>query len=154
MIFYFLQIKMIKKITYLETFSVRHLVLRVGKPIETCFFEDDDSDSTVHFGYFENEILVGVVSLFKNKNIIFDATNPFQIRGMAVLENHRKNGIRELLIKKCEVYVTENLGDLIWFNARVIAVKFYEKLGYTAIGNSFDISDIGKHFIMSKTVCR
>lgn len=42
----------IKKITDLETYSVRHVVLRKGKPIETCRFEGDDLPSTSHFGYF------------------------------------------------------------------------------------------------------
>ena len=40
----------VKKITALETYTVRQEVLRKGKPIETCHFIGDDATTTTHFG--------------------------------------------------------------------------------------------------------
>jgi predicted GNAT family N-acyltransferase len=141
---------MIQEIKARETFLVRQLVLRQGKPIETCAFDGDNLSTTRHFGYFENEILVGVVSVFKNENSLFKIDNQFQIRGMAILESHQKKGIGQKLIFACEEYVKENSGNLIWFNARINATDFYKKMNYDIVGDSFEIKDIGTHFLMKK----
>lgn len=142
----------IKKITYLETYSVRHAVLRKGKPIETCQFEGDDLPTTQHFGYFLNNTLIGIISVFKNNNNIFDVKTQYQIRGMAVLESHQKKGIGDLLVKHGEAYCKKAQADLIWFNARTAAVGFYEKLGYAKIGTAFEIKDVGEHYLMAKNI--
>ena len=61
----------IKKISSLETYPVRHEVLRKGKPIETCQFKGDDDDNTTHFGFFLKDKLVGIISIFKENNNLF-----------------------------------------------------------------------------------
>lgn len=138
------------EIPYQDTFSVRHPVLREGKPIESCLFDGDDLKTTKHFGLFVAKKIVGVVSIYKNKNSTFKAVNPFQIRGMAVLATFQKKGYGELLVLHCEKYILEQNGDLIWFNAREVAVGFYEKLHFSKWGNSFLIADVGIHYIMFK----
>ena len=142
---------MIKEITITEAFSVRHPVLRPGKSIESCHFEGDDLDSTIHFGFFEAENLSGIISVFKNNHAFF-AQNQFQIRGMAVLKAHQKKGIGAKLVRFAEQYIQKQNGILIWFNARIIAVGFYEKLGYQIIGDSFEIPEIGTHYVMFKNI--
>ncbi len=140
----------IKEIHFQKTFEVRHPVLRAGRPIETCHFNGDELESTKHFGFFDDEKLTGVLSVYQNKNANFNAVNPFQIRGMAVLPPFQKKGIGELLVQHCEKYVAENKGDLIWFNARELAVGFYERLNYTKLGDAFLIADVGIHYLMYK----
>lgn len=142
----------IKKITDLETYSVRHAVLRIGKPIETCQFEGDHLPTTHHFGYYQNNNLTGIISIFKNNNSIFAPSNQYQIRGMAVLELHQKKGIGDLLVKHSEEYCKILQSDLIWFNARTAAIGFYEKLNYTKVGIAFEIKDVGEHFLMAKSL--
>lgn len=140
----------IKEIPSQETYAVRQPVLRQGKPIESCIFEGDDLPTTHHFGLFESENLTGIISLFKQINPIFAAENQSQIRGMAILENHQKKGYGEALVKHCENYCKSQNVDLIWFNARTAAVGFYKKMNYTAIGEPFDIKDVGEHYLMFK----
>lgn len=142
----------IQNISSTDTFLVRHPVLRTGKPIESCVFDGDNLPSTNHFGLFIEEKLVGVVSVFKNKNTNFNIENQFQIRGMAVLPEFQKKGFGENLVKHCENNVKDATKTLIWFNARENAVPFYEKLGYHKVGNSFSIADIGIHFLMKKEI--
>ncbi len=142
----------LKKIKFTETFSVRHPVLRQGKPIESCFFEGDDAETTVHFGLFLEAKLVGVISIFKNKNSIFSAENQFQIRGMAVLQEHQGKKLGNQLLMKSEAYISSQKGDLIWFNAREVAVPFYQNSCYKIIGEAFEIKEIGTHYIMYKNL--
>lgn len=142
----------IKQIAPLDTFPVRHPVLRAEKPIESCYFEGDTLETTVHFGLYEIENLVGVISLFESKNELFISEKQFQIRGMAVLKQHQKKGFGEKLIINSEKYCHDQNANLIWFNARKAAVGFYEKMGYRVKGLSFEIKGVGEHIVMFKNL--
>lgn len=142
--------KQIRQISASEIIIVRHPVLRKGRSIESCVFKGDQEKTTFHFGYFENEKIIGVVSLFESKNGTFIVEKQFQIRGMAVLENHQKKGIGNALIVHCEKFATKQKAALIWFNAREKAVPFYIKMGFQISGTPFEIDTIGIHYLMYK----
>ncbi|PAM91842.1 GNAT family N-acetyltransferase [Flavobacterium sp. IR1] len=141
----------IKEIPSKDTYIVRQPVLRKGKPIESCIFEGDDLPTTHHFGLYKDS-LIGIISLFSKINPIFAHENQAQIRGMAILETHQKQGFGEALVLHCEEYCKENNTPLIWFNARTEAVGFYKKLNYQTIGAPFDIKDVGEHYLMFKEI--
>ena len=138
----------IKQIPSSATFAVRLPVLRPGKPVESCIFDGDDLPTTVHFGIFEDENLIGVISVFKANTDLLPQNNQFQIRGLAVLDSHQKRGLGDRLVKAAEDYIISQNADAIWFNAREIAVGFYKKMGYEIIGTPFTIGDIGVHHVM------
>ncbi|GGD13446.1 GNAT family N-acetyltransferase [Flavobacterium orientale] len=142
--------KTIKEISSLETYSVRHPVLREGQSMDSCKFDGDDLTSTIHLGLYINAALVGVVSVFEKNHVFFDSKKQFQVRGMAVLKHHQKMGYGEELLFEAENHAVKYYGTLIWFNARENAVGFYEKKGYQICGDSFFIENIGKHFVMFK----
>lgn len=140
----------LKQITSQDTFAVRQPVLRPGKTVETCIFDGDDLPTTIHFGIFEGEVLAGIISVFKASHDFFTEKGQYQIRGMAVLDSFQKRGLGEKLVRHTEVYVSNLQGERIWFNAREIAVGFYERMGYSIIGDAFPIGDIGPHYVMHK----
>ena len=140
----------IRIITAAETYPLRHKILRQNEPIEKCVYPYDTADSTVHFGLFENNVLFGIISVFETKKDIFTDKKQFQIRGMAVLENHQKKGYGAALVKHAMEYLQKEQEFLIWFNARIIALGFYDKLGFEKIGTVFEIVPIGMHYIMYK----
>jgi GNAT superfamily N-acetyltransferase len=142
----------IQEITATRTYPVRQLVLRAGKPIESCHFVGDELPSTHHFGYFTANQLLGVISLFEAENVTFSEQKSFQIRGMAVLESHQKKGIGEALVREAETFCKKLKTTLIWFNARTSAVGFYKKMGYKISGSEFEIKEVGPHFLMSKKI--
>lgn len=140
----------IAKITSVETYSVRISVLRRGKNLETCPFDGDNLSTTAHFGMYFDTALVGIVSVFKINHPAFAILNQFQIRGMAVLDNHQHQGFGKRLIQQAENHATLLNANLIWMNARENAMPFYLKLGYEISGTSFIIDGIGIHFLMIK----
>lgn len=142
--------QIIKEIPAIETFLVRHPVLRQGKPIDSCRFDGDELPTTHHFGLFMDDNLVGVISVFEKQQQLFNGGQQFQIRGMAVLEDYQKKGLGESLMKQAEEFIKTQNGTLIWFNARIIAVGFYQKLGYQNIGDAFEIEDVGTHYVLFK----
>ena len=140
----------IKQIPAIQTYPVRHPVLRPGKPIETCAFAGDDLETTIHFGAFINDEIAGCISVFYAGNEVFNLDKQYQLRGMAVLEQYQKKGLGELLINKAEEFIKNKQGKLIWFNARENAVNFYKKMGYKITNQPFTIPDVGIHYIISK----
>ena len=141
---------MINEISASDTFLVRHPVLRGGKPLGSCHFEGDDLATTKHFGLFLDKNLVGVISVFENKSDELIEKRQFQLRGMAVLPSEQGKGYGQKLLDFAEDYIRKEAGDLIWFNARSVAVWFYEKSGYAVMGDSFEIPDVGTHYVMYK----
>ena len=141
---------MIKPITTPETYPIRSVVLRPNRPLSECYFAGDNDASTHHFGYFENDNLIGIVSVFKASFQGITAQNPFQIRGMAVLETHQHKKIGKKLMLYVEDFCQTQHTDFIWFNARTSAENFYKKLGYETSGNYFMIPDVCEHIVMMK----
>lgn len=140
----------IKSISPQETYAVRQPVLRPGKPVSSCVFDGDDLPTTLHFGIYSNDLLAGIISVFKANHELFSESEQYQIRGMAVLYAYQKQGLGEKLVRHAEDYIAKNGGKLIWFNAREVAVGFYERMGYTITGDAFNIADIGPHYVMFK----
>lgn len=145
-----LEMLVVKKINALETYSVRQEVLRKGKPIETCYFHGDEEPTTTHFGLFKDHNIIGIVSVFKTNTPILTDEIQFQIRGMAVLENFQSKGLGTQLLNAAEKFCWEEKANVIWFNAREKAIYFYKKMGYEIIDGSFEIENIGTHFVMLK----
>ncbi len=145
---------MILPISYQETYLIRQEVLRKGRPIETCYFDGDMEKSTVHFGFFQEGNLIGVISIFCTSSTLFQEQSQFQIRGMAVLEEFQHKGFGTQLVLYAENYCKEQKGEVIWFNAREKAVPFYKKNNYQILGDAFEIQEVGIHFVMYKKLMK
>ena len=142
----------IKQITAIETHTVRHPVLRTGKPKSTCVFDGDDLETTMHFGIYDDNEIIGVASFLKNSNPNFTELTQYQLRGMAVLKTYQGLGVGHELLKYCDDFFINKNILLIWCNAREIAVNFYKRNGFSVFGDSFNIKDIGPHFVMRKHI--
>jgi len=141
----------IKEIPTELTYLIRQPVLRAGKPIESCFFEGDNLDTTTHFGIFIDKVLAGVISVFLNSSNNFTEKKQFQLRGMAISDSVQNKGFGKLLLDCAEKEVfRKNKNAVIWFNARASAVDFYKKSAYQIIGQPFEIEEIGTHYSMYK----
>lgn len=138
----------IREISAAETLPLRLSILRPGRPIETAHFPGDDAPDTRHFGAFQGGQLHGIASLFRGQCPEQPGVPAFQIRGMATAPEIRGAGLGRALVKACVAYAREKPADLIWCNARKMAVGFYQKLGFTILGDEFEIQDVGPHFRM------
>lgn len=141
---------MFTSITAQETYNVRHQELRQGKPIESCVFAGDDLLSTLHFGYKIDHEIIAVVSAFQQNNKLFEHENQYQIRGMAVLSKYQGTGIGKKLFLEMEQFLINRNVNFVWFNARLIAVPFYNSISCKVIGDLFEIEDVGPHYLMYK----
>ncbi|MFI1745430.1 GNAT family N-acetyltransferase [Thalassobellus sediminis] len=143
---------LIKIINAKATYQVRQPVLRAGKPLESCVFDGDNFDTTIHIGIFVKNELIGVCSFFKNNQDLIYETSQYQLRGMAILKTFQSFGFGKTILNYGELYLKNKGINTIWCNAREIAVNFYKKNDYQIIGSPFKIKDIGVHYLMQKTL--
>lgn len=143
----------LRKIAAEETYQIRSEVLRPGKPVSECHFEGDFDENTFHLGIFQDQRLMGVASFMKNKFHEFQDPIQFQLRGMAVLpEGRGKNYGKKLLLEGENILKNEYKSVLLWFNAREVAEKFYQKYNYKTYGDYFMIPNVCLHIVMFKTI--
>lgn len=142
----------VKEISAEETIAVRHPVLRKGRPIEDCVFVGDNEASTFHLGLFESDKLIGVATFVKDCHEAFQESPQYRLRGMAVLEEHQGQGLGDVLLKAGETELKQRNIPFLWFNARKIAWNFYLRNGYNIYGEPFEMTGIGTHYVMYKSL--
>ena len=140
----------IKQINGLETIPIRHIVLRKGKPIETCTFPEDNLNSSFHFGLYYQKKIVGVCSFLLDQSPSFKEPKQYRLRAMAVLEDYQGFHFGKQLLTHGVHFLKEKEIKRLWFNARVIALNFYKNNGFETIGNVFNIPTVGDHYLMHK----
>lgn len=139
----------IREINSQDTLEVRLEVLRPNGSLEDCIFPGDDDLTTKHFGSFIDNLLVGIVSIYKVGHSEFQGIG-FQIRAMGTIPKARGKGAGAKLLNKAEEYAFKSDADYVWANARISAKEFYRKLDYHIDENEFNIKGVGPHVIVSK----
>ena len=140
----------IKIINSYELHDLRSKVLRNGLDPKMCTFEGDTRINSFHIGAFNNNKILGGVSLIKNNCDENGEVGCFQLRGLCVYNEFQNHGIGTKIIHKIENIITEMNIKYVWMNARESAVKFYLNLGYTNSNKSKIIGNIGLHYMLYK----
>ena len=129
---------------------IRHEVLRPGRPIEEVVFDDDHAADTVHAGGFVEDELVAVGRVSREPPPGSEDADAWRIRGMATLPAHRGRGIGAAVLDRLVAHAAGRGGSEVWCNARVRAMSFYERAGFRAEGEAFDVPGIGPHSLMRR----
>ena len=118
----------IKKVSVEDILPIRHKVLWPDKPFEFVKVEGDEEG--IHFGLYENSILVTIISLFaEGKSLRF--------RKFATLTEYQNRGLGKLMILKVIDYAQENSFERLWCDARTDALNFYERVGFKKFSEPF-----------------
>jgi GNAT superfamily N-acetyltransferase len=126
-----------------EILPLRHRELRPGLPLEAAVFDGDTDASTRHFGAFVDGAAVACASLMARP---WHGEPAWQLRGMATRADVVRHGLGSALLR----FVEGAAGDppLLWCNARLGAVPFYERQGWTVASARFEIAGVGPHHAM------
>lgn len=127
----------IKEIEASETWPLRHKVMWPNKPFDFVVLPNDKEG--LHFGLFEKDILVSVISLFINGKEgqfrKFATDDYFQRRGYGTkLLNHLICEAKKLNIKSLKC------------NARMTAIEFYQRFGMKVASDI--VRKNGKDYVM------
>jgi GNAT superfamily N-acetyltransferase len=72
---------------------------------------------------------------------------------MATLPDYQAQGLSSELLSFAFPIIKQNFCTLLWCNARVSAIGFYEKVGFKKFnGEVFEIDEIGPHVLMFKNI--
>jgi len=116
----------------------------------------DDRDGTGHWTARVPELgLVGVVSVMPEA-VPWQPELPggWRLRGMATAPEVRGWGIGSDLVDAVVDHVLGHAGTTLWCTARLAAVGFYERSGFTITGDPWEEPVIGIHIHMHRPVSR
>ncbi|MCW2921834.1 MAG: acetyltransferase [Thermoleophilia bacterium] len=153
----------VQRISATQTHPLRMAVLRPGAPKAECEFPGDEDELTFHAGAELDGRIVSIASLYLEPRPVdaaggapvapdHGAGTAWRLRGMATEPGLRKCGAGRAALEACEAHAREHGATLAWCNARVEAVGFYERLGWTVLGEEFDIPTVGPHFVMERSL--
>lgn len=126
--------------------SLRHRVLRVGRPPETARLECDADEGTRHYAAILEDEAVACLTLAPTT---YEGCDAWQLRGMATDGPHQRKGLGSRLIAHALEDVARNgQSRPTWCNARMAAIEFYRRLGWVVVSEPFEIPEIGPHVRM------
>lgn len=118
----------IQSITAEQTYPLRHSVLWPDKPLDYVMVDDDAAGH--HFGAFNNEELIAVISLFVNGQ-------ESRFRKFAAHPDHQRKGVGTLLLNHVIAEARRLGATVLWCDARLDAADFYRRFGMTAVSDVF-----------------
>ncbi len=142
----------IKVVAAKDIRPLRNLVLRPNLPIETTYYDLDNEIETFHLASIMDNTIISIGTFYPENDIELQTKNGYRLRGMATHPKFRRKSAATKLMKKSFVLLKEKKCDILWCNARLVAVEFYKSLGFKITGKIFDIPSIGPHYKMYKSV--
>jgi predicted GNAT family N-acyltransferase len=123
----------IKNIQASDTWSLRHRVMSPNRPFDSIKLPKDGDG--LHFGLFQDDKLISVISLFVDNKIA-------QFRKFATEISEQGKGYGSILLKHIIEESTKQKVENLWCNARVSALGFYQKFGFEAISETWMDNEI------------
>ena len=117
-------------------------------PMELEFDEKDNSENTVHVGFFDNNKLIGVARLIDlDKDVI-------HIGRVVIDKEYRGQAIGRELIIGCENIAQQILKRkiIIELSAQIQAENFYKSLGYNRVNDIIYLDAGIEHVDMRKEI--
>ncbi|MDP4953397.1 MAG: GNAT family N-acetyltransferase [Flavobacteriales bacterium] len=139
----------VKQIRSEETRAVRHRVLWPHIEQEKdCVIDIDEREDAIHLGAYLDQKLVAVCSLFEMHSSKIEDKKQYRLRAMASLPEVRGSGAGKMIVQEALRLVESKGMDVLWCDARKVALGFYEKLGFERIDEWYEVPKIGPHQFM------
>jgi predicted GNAT family N-acyltransferase len=136
-----------------EMIELRHAVLRPGLPREASIYDVDALPTTRHLAAINGDArIVGCATIFPEP---FQArADAWRLRGMAVSPELRGAGVGRKILAVIDDMMRAGtpVPPLLWCNARVTAIGFYQRCGWTVVSGEFNVPGIGPHVNMTRQV--
>lgn len=133
----------IEQIAPHQTWSIRHQVMWPDRELNYVKLPEDYDG--VHFGLYEDDQLISVVSAF-------ESGQEAQFRKFATSEVHQGKGYGSQLLNYLFEWLTEQGVTRIWCNARIEKCGFYERFGMVKTDETFQKG--GKDYVVMEKVSK
>jgi GNAT superfamily N-acetyltransferase len=126
--------------------DLRHRVLRAGLPRSEAIFAGDDLPESHHFAAVCDGSVIGCASFHLNR---WQDQPAHQLRGMATDPAWVGCGVGTAVLRfGIDTIRARSPVHRFWCNARLIAVPFYQKMGWQIASELFEIPTAGPHHRM------
>ncbi len=143
----------VKQIAAADTKPLRHLVLWPHIQNEAdCVIDIDNRHDAIHLGVFESGRLVSIGSLFEQLSPKLDFDKQVRLRAMATHPDARGKQYGRLLVEHALLLLKQKDYEVMWCDARIIAIGFYTSLGFNILPEVYEVPRIGPHQFMWKEV--
>ena len=135
-----------------DTYPLRLRVLRPGGTEEDCHWANDRLEGSFHLGVHIGEHRIGIGSFYPEKHPDLKGWKQYRLRGMATHPDFQGQGAGKRLLSFAMEHLKAQHADVLWCNARLVALPFYTAMGFAVEGPEFDIPGIGPHYLMWRKV--
>jgi GNAT superfamily N-acetyltransferase len=172
----------VERVAAPETFELRWRVLRPHQRIEEVALRGDDDPDTAFFAARDpvSGDVVATASVQREAppwvpeaRIDRDHAGPggrlevprgarsaagdqgaeaWRLRAMATADAFRGRGLGRRVLEAVIDHVSAGGGGLLWCSARIRAVPFYERAGFSTLGDDYEEPVIGTHVLMWRVV--
>lgn len=118
----------IRPVSAEQTYDLRHEVLWPDKPFDYVKIDNDAEGQ--HYGAFQNDDLVAVISLFVNGD-------EARFRKFATRPDWQRQGIGTQLMHLVIAEARRLGATTLWCDARLDAADFYRRFGMEPVGEGF-----------------
>jgi GNAT superfamily N-acetyltransferase len=128
-----------------QTRALRQSVLRPHESLDQL--AADEPGDVYAAGVFRDGALVAVGFAAPD-----GPPGSWRVRAMATVAEERGRGLGAAVLEALVRHVREHGGVRVWCNARTPARAFYERAGFHATSQEFEIAPIGAHFVMERSL--
>lgn len=146
-----------KAVPRAEIFDLRRSVLRPGLPAEAAMYPEDADPGVFHMAAYDGDTLAACATFFPDPVPGEEAVPAYRFRGMASSPEARGRGFGAAVLRAgieeaarrmwCDggPPCSSRAWGMVWCNGRVSARGFYERMGFTTDGETFEIAPSGAH---------
>lgn len=128
--------------------ELRAEILRPGQFADELRYAGDEAPDTLHAAVFDRGDPIAAASIMREPFPERRGADDWRVRGMATTPHARGRGVGTALLQACVAHALAQQGEVVWCNARVPARGFYERGGFSPLGDVFEIPGIGPHVLM------
>jgi len=134
---------LVRPVRLAQSRSLRKTVLRPHESLEEVAAHEPEGAFAV--GAFDGEELLAV-------GLVAPDGEPgaWRVRGMATAPHARRRGAGTAVLDALLGHAVEHGARRVWCNARTPARSLYERAGFRAISDEFELPRIGPHFVMER----
>jgi GNAT superfamily N-acetyltransferase len=142
----------VQKIPVALTRELRHLVLwpHIERRIDCAIPTEETTPGVFHLGVIDNGNIASIGTFFPMSSTKLDIRKQYRLRAMATHPDYAGKGCGRLLITYSIQLLREEGVEVLWCDARLGAVGFYEALGFSSLDEIYDVPKIGPHKFMWK----
>ena len=142
----------VKKVSAEKVRPLRYSELRKGQDFSTTSYLKDYEKDTFHMACIVEGKIVTCATFYPERSTKIKSEDAYRLRGMATNSKFQRKGYATDLMNESFKELKNRDCDMVWCNARLVAVDFYKSVGFKITGELFDIEEIGPHYYMYKEI--